>query len=105
MSKKAQGELDSARELVAEGINHEKEPVPNTISDDTGSLDARFVLWRSFCDEHGIPVETLPGDLDATLAKQWEGFKEKEIHAPAEGRAKKAKPRGGVKGVNKGGKR
>jgi hypothetical protein len=83
---KAQGELDSARELVTEGIAHEQEAVPNTVSDDTGGLDPRFTLWRSFCDEHAIPVETLPGDLDATLAKQWEKLKEAEIHAPTEGR-------------------
>ncbi len=73
---KAQGELESARGLVAEGVAREKEPVENTVSDDTGSLDPRFTLWRSFCDEHGIPVETLPGDLDETLAKQWEKLKE-----------------------------
>jgi hypothetical protein len=60
--------------------------VPNTISDGSGALDPRFALWRSFCAEHGVPVETLPGDLAEPLKAAWEGFKEKEIHAPEEGR-------------------
>ncbi len=83
---KQQAELDKARELVSEVVDQEKEPVPNTVSDDTGGLDPRFALWRSFCAEHGVSVETLPGDLAEPLKEQWEGFKEKEIHSPEEGR-------------------
>ncbi len=83
---KEQGELDKARELVSEVVEQKKEAVPNTISNDTGNLDARFALWRSFCTEHGVPVETMPGDLTEPLKKQWEGFKEREIHSPEEGR-------------------
>ena len=90
---KAQGELESARELVAEGVAEEKEPVGNTVSDGTGSLDPRFTLWRSFCGEHGVPVETLPGDLDGPLKALWAGFKEEEIHSTVEGRPAE----GGVK--------
>jgi len=83
---KEQAELDKARELVAEVVGQEKEPVPNAVSDGSGELDPRFALWRSFCAEHGVPVETLPGDLAEPLKAAWEGFKEKEIHAPEEGR-------------------
>jgi hypothetical protein len=81
---KAQTELDKARELVSEEA--ETKPVPNTVSNDTGDLDPRFTLWRSFCDEHGVSVETLPGDLSGPLKGKWEGWKEEEIHAPMEGR-------------------
>jgi hypothetical protein len=83
---KQQPELDKARELISEVVNQEKDPVPNTVSENTGSLDPRFALWRAFCAEHGVPVETMPGDLAEPLKKQWEGFKEKEIHGPEEGR-------------------
>ena len=83
---KEQTELDKARELVAEVVVQEKEPVPNTISEGSGDLDPRFALWRSSCAEHGVPVETLPGDLAEPLKERWEGFKDKVIHAPEEGR-------------------
>ena len=83
---KEQIELDKARELVAEVAGHEHEPVPNTVSDGDGALDPRFALWRSFCAEHGLSVETMPGDLAESLKGVWEGFKEKVIHAPEEGR-------------------
>ena len=83
---KEQAELDKARELVSEAVPQEKEPVPNDVSDDTGDFDPRFALWRSFCAEHGVPVETLPGDLAEPLKERWEGFKDEEIHAPEEGR-------------------
>ena len=83
---KEQAELDKARGLVAEVVAQGKEPVPNTVSEGSGALDPRFTLWRSFCAEHGVPVETLPGDLAEPLKGVWEGLKEKEIHAPEEGR-------------------
>ena len=85
---KEQPELDKARELVSEVVDQDKEPVPNTVSDDTGDLDPRFALWRAFCTEHGVSVETLPGDLNEQLSGQWEKFKEEEIHQPEEGRKK-----------------
>jgi hypothetical protein len=84
---KEQVELDKARKLVAEVVPKDKEAVPNAISDDSGRLDPRFALWRAFCAEHGVSVESMPGDLTETLKKQWEGYKEKEIHAPEEGRS------------------
>ena len=38
-----------------------KQPaVDNIISDETGAFDLRFILWRHFCQQNGIPVETLP---------------------------------------------
>jgi hypothetical protein len=84
--ERAEAEKEKARELVSEAVPQEKEPVPNAVSDGSGELDPRFALWRSFCAEHGVPVETLPGDLAEPLKEAWEGVKEEEIHAPEEGR-------------------
>jgi hypothetical protein len=38
---KEQSELNKAREFVSEVVGQEKEPVPNTVSDDSGPLDPR----------------------------------------------------------------
>ncbi|OLE54681.1 MAG: hypothetical protein AUG51_06920 [Acidobacteria bacterium 13_1_20CM_3_53_8] len=51
--------------------------VPNSISDETGQYDARFVLWRRFCAENNIPVETLPSDLEMEAREKWEKMKER----------------------------
>ena len=60
---KVEAELGRARAPVSEVTAADGEPVPNTIpDDDTGALDPRFALWRSFCAEHGVPVEK-PGLL------------------------------------------
>jgi len=50
-------------------------PVDNIISDETGEFDVRFVLWRYFCREKNIPVETLPSQLDEDLKEEWEALK------------------------------
>ena len=54
-----------------------KEParVDNIISDETGQFDLRFVLWRHFCAQNGIPVETLPSQLDGQQKEKWEELK------------------------------
>jgi hypothetical protein len=83
---KEQSELEKARALVSEVVPQDKEPVANSIPNDTGDLDQRFALWRSFCAEHGVPVETLPGDLAEPLRERWEDLKDAQIHGPEEGR-------------------
>jgi CheY-like chemotaxis protein len=45
------------------------------ISDETGNLDPRFMLWRMFCAENGVPIETLPSSLGRDLRKKWERLK------------------------------
>jgi len=45
--------------------------VTAAISPDTGRLDPRFVLWRLFCSENNIPIETLPSELSRQLKKDW----------------------------------
>jgi two-component system cell cycle response regulator DivK len=45
------------------------------ISPDTGRLDPRFMLWRLFCAENNVSVETLPSELGRELKKEWEQLK------------------------------
>jgi hypothetical protein len=61
-----------------------KEPkVDNTISDETGQFDLRFILWRHFCTQNGIPVETLPSQLEDTQKDQWEELKASRLRGPS----------------------
>jgi CheY-like chemotaxis protein len=60
-----------------------KEPLPEpvgetsnaTISDTSGNLDPRFMLWRMFCANNNIPIETLPSSLSRELKKKWQQLK------------------------------
>ena len=63
----------------------EKPKLTNQINPETGQFDARFVLWRTFCDENSIPVETLPSDLQGEARDKWEKLKNERLHKPAEG--------------------
>jgi hypothetical protein len=69
----------SAREFTARAreseVAEEKPKVTNEISDETGQHDARFLLWRRFCSDNGIPVETMPGDLSGDAKQKWEKLK------------------------------
>jgi hypothetical protein len=53
----------------------EQPPVDNVISEQTGQFDLRFVLWRHFCKQNNIPVETLPSQLDDEQKEIWEELK------------------------------
>jgi hypothetical protein len=56
--------------------NEKKQPtVDNIISDETGAFDLRFILWRHFCQQNNIPVETLPSQLDGDQKEKWEELK------------------------------
>jgi len=57
---------------------------PPTISDETGQLDSRFMLWRMFCTEAGVSVETMPSELDGELKTRWEKMKDNELRKPTE---------------------
>ena len=63
----------------------EKPKVANEISEGTGQFDNRFVLWRAFCAEADIPIETLPSDLTGDAREKWEQLKNERLHKPAEG--------------------
>ena len=45
------------------------------IPDETGNLDPRFMLWRMFCAENNVPLETLPSSLSRELKKKWQRLK------------------------------
>ncbi|HEX7313533.1 MAG TPA: hypothetical protein VF297_06405 [Pyrinomonadaceae bacterium] len=62
----------------------DKSKVANEIPEGTGQFDNRFVLWRRFCAENSIPVETLPSDLTGDLKDNWEKLKNERLHKPAE---------------------
>ena len=64
---------------------NEKPKVSNEISEGTGRFDNRFLLWRKFCADNGIPVETLPSDLTGDAKERWEKLKNEHLHKPAEG--------------------
>lgn len=57
-------------------VAEEKPKVTNEISDETGQHDARFLLWRRFCADNNIPVETMPGDLSGEAKQKWDRLKE-----------------------------
>ena len=54
-------------------------PVDNSVSDTTGQYDLRFVLWRQFCAQNNIPVDTLPSQLDDEQKERWEDMKQKRL--------------------------
>jgi hypothetical protein len=65
-------------------VANEKPKLTNEINAETGQFDARFVLWRTFCAQRNIPVETLPSDLEGENRDLWEKLKNERLHKPAE---------------------
>jgi hypothetical protein len=57
----------------------EKPKITNEISDGTGQFDARFLLWRQFCSDNSIPVETLPSALTGETKDKWEKLKDERL--------------------------
>ena len=53
--------------------------VDNQISDSTGQYDLRFVLWRQFCAQNGLSVDTLPSQLDNEQKERWEEMKAQRL--------------------------
>lgn len=71
---------DQAEPNVSKNNSSGKPAVPNEISDDTGQYDIRFLLWRQFCAENGLPVATMPSDLEGDIGDKWEQLKEERLH-------------------------
>jgi hypothetical protein len=67
----------AVNKMVSKGKN--QPPVDNSISDSTGQYDLRFLLWRQFCSENGIPVDTLPSQLTDDQKDKWENMKAKRL--------------------------
>jgi DNA-binding response OmpR family regulator len=72
-------DFDRLRELVdtllRRASGQEKEAMQSNASPETGRLDPRYMLWRMFCAESNIAVETLPSELDREHRKRWEQLK------------------------------
>lgn len=67
------------KEKVAQD-NRDKEPkVTNEVSDETGQYDMRFLLWRKFCADHEVPVETLPSQLTDKQREAWDKVKQHNL--------------------------
>jgi hypothetical protein len=64
------------------GDRKKEEQVDNVISDETGQFDLRFILWRHFCSQNNIPVETLPSQLDGEQKERWEALKNSRLRSP-----------------------
>lgn len=62
----------------------EPSPIDNIISDETGQFDLRFVLWRHFCAQNDISVETLPSQLDGEQKEKWEELKSSRLRGPGQ---------------------
>ena len=58
--------------------------VDNIISDETGAFDLRFILWRHFCHQNNIPVESLPSQLKDEQKEQWEELKASRLRGPGQ---------------------
>jgi hypothetical protein len=67
---------------MAKGQKDEKPPIDNIISDETGQFDMRFVLWRHFCAQNNISVESLPSQLDGEQKEKWEELKASKLRGP-----------------------
>jgi|GEM_PF-385880 len=70
--------------MVREKKKEEPIPVDNVISDQTGQFDLRFILWRHFCAQNNIPVETLPSQLDDGQKEEWEELKNSRLRTPGQ---------------------
>ena len=57
----------------------QSKPIDNSVSDSTGAYDLRFVLWRHFCAQNNVPVDTLPSQLNDELKEKWEKMKSKRL--------------------------
>jgi hypothetical protein len=58
---------------------NQPKPVDNSVSDSTGQYDLRFVLWRQFCAQNNVPVDTLPSQLNDEQKERWEKMKQKRL--------------------------
>lgn len=60
----------------------EQPAIENEVSDETGQFDPRFLLWRQFCAEHELAVNSLPSQLSGEIKEEWERFKKSGAITP-----------------------
>ena len=66
---------------MADEKNSDDAMVANVISAETGQFDTRFMLWRNFCTENDVPVETLPSDLTGDVRDKWNELKDTNLNS------------------------
>ena len=64
---------------MAEEKRKQPEQPSNAVSEETGQYDARFMLWRTFCAQNGVAVETLPSELEGEVKERWEKLKNNRL--------------------------
>ena len=57
----------------------DEKKITNKIPEGTGQFDARFLLWRKFCSDNDVPVDTLPSQLTGKAKEKWEELKADEL--------------------------
>ena len=45
------------------------------------------MLWRMFCADNNLAVETLPSELTGEIRDKWDKLKDEQLHKPAEGKS------------------
>jgi hypothetical protein len=66
---------------VADEKSQDASKLTNEIREGTGQFDARFLLWRTFCAENDVPVDTLPSDLKGEVKDRWDKLKSDKLKA------------------------
>lgn len=64
---------------MAQDKNENEPKVTNEVSDETGQYDMRFLLWRKFCADNQVPVETLPSQLTSEQREVWDKVKQHNL--------------------------
>ncbi len=70
--------------MAKENKKAEPPPVDNVVSEETGQFDLRFILWRHFCAQHNISVDSLPSQLDGEQKDLWEELKSSRLKSPGQ---------------------
>jgi hypothetical protein len=65
--------------MVVKVNTQKRKIVTNVVSDETGQFDVRFVLWRRFCADNGVRVDSIPSMLDKETRQKWENLKSKRL--------------------------
>jgi CheY-like chemotaxis protein len=72
-----QREAATEKEEQLPETSEQEQPSAAAISKTTGNLDPRFMLWRMFCAQNNVPIETLPSTMSKELQKKWQQLKKR----------------------------
>ena len=68
----SQGIAEGYDRSAVEHSMEDQQTLSNEVSDETGQFDPRFLLWRKFCEDYGVAVNSLPSDLSGEKKDKWE---------------------------------